>query len=105
MNLDFDSDCSNYIFLGFYLINRREINGASTTTPIAMSILINMWPLFVIIALANAYVGVFIWLLDKTLNTGNFSPKFLQGAIEGSWWSYLLFVTNGFVFLYKKFKN
>lgn len=30
------------------------------------------------------------------MSTKNFSGRFVQGTIEGSWWSYLMFVTNGF---------
>lgn len=48
---------------GFYLISKRDFNGAPTMTPIALSTLLNAWPIFVIILLANGYAAIFIWFL------------------------------------------
>lgn len=47
----------------FYLISKREQNGAPTITPIALTILLNAWPMLVIILMANAYAAIFIWFL------------------------------------------
>ena len=52
---------------GFYLITKRDFNGAPTMTPIALTILLNAWPLLLIILIANAYAGIFIWFLVSYL--------------------------------------
>jgi hypothetical protein len=56
----------------------------------------NMWPLITIILIANTYAAILIWLIDKTMSTNQFSHKFFQGILQGSWWSYIIFSTNGF---------
>jgi hypothetical protein len=48
---------------GFYLVTKREMNGSPTITPIALSILLNAWPLLLIILVANGYAAIIIWLL------------------------------------------
>jgi hypothetical protein len=52
---------------GFYLITKREMNGSPTITPIALSILLNAWPLLLIILVANGYAAIIIWLLVSQL--------------------------------------
>lgn len=49
----------------FYLISKRERNGAPAITPIALSILLNAWPMLVFIVLANGFAAVFIWFLVR----------------------------------------
>lgn len=48
---------------GFYLISKREFNGAPTVTPIALTILLKAWPILAIILLANSYAAILIWFL------------------------------------------
>jgi hypothetical protein len=48
---------------GFYLISKREFNGAPTVTPIALTILLKAWPILAIIILANSYAAILIWFL------------------------------------------
>ncbi|CAF0992383.1 unnamed protein product [Brachionus calyciflorus] len=75
----------------FYLITKREHNGSPTFTPIAITILVNAWPILLFILLANAYAAVFVWLLDKVLKQNQFPRQFLKGTGSGFWWSFIIF--------------
>ncbi|RNA05709.1 potassium channel [Brachionus plicatilis] len=78
----------------FYLITKREHNGSPTFTPIAITILINAWPILVFFLLANAYAAVFVWFLDKTMKQNQFPREFVKGTSYTFWWSFIIFTAN-----------
>ena len=79
---------------GFYLIAKRELNGAPTMMPIALSTLIGCWPLLAITLIANILAGIFFWFLDKALRTRQFSQEFVKGSADGFYWSFILFTSS-----------
>ncbi|ELU07101.1 hypothetical protein CAPTEDRAFT_188994 [Capitella teleta] len=60
-----------------------------------LTVIVQGWPLLILILLGAGYSGIIIWLLDRLWNPANFPKPFIRGFWEGFWWAFVTMTTVG----------
>ena len=61
-----------------------------------LTLLYNMWPLFIICLFMSVSAGFVAWILESRSNTEQFPKAFHIGLFEGFWWAFVTMTTVGY---------
>ncbi|XP_057296850.1 uncharacterized protein LOC130625765 isoform X1 [Hydractinia symbiolongicarpus] len=78
---------------GYYFVKKRK---NSDTVNALLKACLGLWPLFLITLLLAFIAGAIGWICDTRYNEEEFPRPFVNGVLEGFWWSFISMTTVGY---------
>ncbi|EDO41204.1 predicted protein [Nematostella vectensis] len=78
---------------GVAYITVKELPGERGN--VVQRMVFSCWPIFMLFLVTVIIAGVLIWVLERSVNPGEFPPSFITGVWNGVWWAFITMTTLG----------
>ncbi|XP_048586196.1 uncharacterized protein LOC5512975 [Nematostella vectensis] len=79
---------------GVAYITVKELPGERGN--VVQRMVFSCWPIFMLFLVTVIIAGVLIWVLERSVNPGEFPPSFITGVWNGVWWAFITMTTLGY---------